>query len=99
MRVDIFVRQSTRSDEKIEPIRPTPLRPNFGSAQEIPFRYEAVEISLAIDHRQAAYFMPQHHLYGLKDCCIRPDRENRPCHDVLDVHRISPLIGKISRHN
>jgi hypothetical protein len=99
MRVDIFVRQAARPHKKVEPTRPMPLRRDLGSAQEIALCYDAEELSIGIDDRQAAYFMPQHHLYGLKDCCIRPDRENRPCHDVLDVHRISPLIGKISRHN
>ena len=96
MRVDIFVRQAAGSDQKIEPVRPTPLRRRLGSAQEIAFRDDAEELSIGIDDRQAADFMPQHQLHGLQDRCIRPDRENRPCHDVFGVHRTSPLIGMLS---
>ena len=65
MRVDIFVRQAAGSDQKIEPTRPTPFRRRLGSAQKIAFRDNAEKLSIGLDDRQAADFMPQHQLYGL----------------------------------
>ena len=69
---------------------------SLGAAQEIAFRDDAEKLSVGVDDRQAADFMPQHHLHGLENRRIRPDRKNRPCHDVLDVHRTSPLIVNVS---
>ena len=72
MGVDIFVRQAAGPDQKIEPARPTPLRRRLGSAQEIAFRHDTEELSIGIDDRQAADFMPQHQLHGLQDVASGP---------------------------
>src|SRR5262249_52219173 len=66
-RVDIFGRESTGTNEKLDPARPFALCPGLGSTQEIAFGHDADQRAAGIHHRETAEPALEHHADGLKD--------------------------------
>jgi hypothetical protein len=83
---------TSSTEEKLHPARPLALRIGFNSPEKIALRYDADDVAIAVQHRQATDPVLKHEVRRLQDRCLGLHRNDITRHDVRGFHHKSPGV-------
>src|SRR5262249_3253155 len=74
--VCVFIRESTRSNQKFKPSWSSTFRSSFSASKEIAFGDDAYKMTVFVHHWQSTDPLLEHDLRGLHNCGVKLDQDN-----------------------